>query len=153
MGVMILAVVSIVLGVAIIAASLIGIVWAALPSTAVDSWGLGHLLASAFMILMVICAGVGAVFIAMGVGFLRLRPRARSTMLFLAAGSLVWVVLSIVNVFVSVANMAGAGWGAYAARANLNWVLILLVSGAIDLWLLFYLSRPHVKQAFGLSST
>jgi hypothetical protein len=33
--------------------------------------------------------------------------------------------------------------------ASGNWVAILLISGAIDAGVLYYLSRPHLKQAFG----
>jgi len=46
--------------------------------------------------------------------------------------------------------LLSSAWGGYAALQTGHPVLMAreLVVVAIDLWILLYLSRPHVKQAF-----
>ena len=67
--------------------------------------------------------------------------------------NLVYVLRVIAGVLSGIANIAIAGsstLGAYGlARARS--VLMLVAESAFDVWVLVYLSRPHVRDAFAAS--
>jgi hypothetical protein len=81
-------------------------------------------------VMLLVLAAIAA---AIGVGLLKLQPWARGL-------AIIWFGLGLFS----------SAWGGYTALQTGHTVLMAreLVVVAIDLWILLYLFRPHVKQAF-----
>lgn len=79
----------------------------------------------------------GVLYIVNGIGLLKLRPWGRLLTIILVAISLLL-------------GLRGLLTSAMHVQVGLIvWQLIIL---AIDVWILVYMSKPHVKQAFGQSA-
>jgi hypothetical protein len=79
----------------------------------------------------------GALFIAVGIGFLKLQNWARVLLIVLTGLALLYGARALVTS------------GASAANAFVSSPGPVLIVGSIVVGLLVYLFRPHVKQAFG----
>lgn len=85
-------------------------------------------------IIGVILLGVAVIYLVDGIGLLKLANWAR--------------ILTIILVGISVLHVLfrWARFGMFFHPVMLIWSAIILV---IDIWILVYLFKPHVKQAFG----
>lgn len=79
----------------------------------------------------------GALYIVNGIGLLKLRAWGRLLTIILVAISLVFAVRGLLLVVM---------------HMNIELAIWQLIIIAIDAWILMYLFKPHVKQAFGQSS-
>jgi len=110
---------------ALLGGAMIASVFASLPASLV---GVGAI------IVAVICFLFAALYAANGVGLLKLQNWAR--------------VLTIVLIILGLLSAVLGGFGALAHFRVFLLVRQLIVAG-IDVWILMYLYKPHVKQAFG----
>lgn len=134
-GVTVLAVLSIAFGIVIGLIGVLALLWGAVISRgSVDSWGLNKFFAIGGAVIAVICFGVTAVYAVIGRGLLKLQNWARVVSIVFAALGLLSLPLGLINLHGQVHPLVG---------------LRILASVAIDIWVLIYLFRPHVKQAFG----
>lgn len=94
----------------------------------------------------ILSAGLAVLSIAVGVGLLGLKSWAR----------ILAIVLVVLGLALNVILLLGAWvpWHAGLGLMHLHPVRMIvrhLVGMAIDAWILYYLFRPHVKQAFGVA--
>ncbi|MGB2591702.1 MAG: hypothetical protein WBG02_00850 [Candidatus Acidiferrum sp.] len=101
----------------------------------VDPWGLNKFFAFGGALIAAICFGIAALYGATGRGLLKLQNWARIVSIVLAALSLVSSSFGIVLIL--------------AAHAHPLLTPRFAITVVIDIWILIYLLRPHVKQAFG----
>jgi hypothetical protein len=109
----------------------------AILSRMADSGGLGMLAGVGGAILGVILLGFAAVYIVDAIGLLKVANWAR--------------ILTIILVGFSLLRSA---FGMMRSLGHLHPVAVLfsLIIAAIDVWILVYLFKPEVKQAFGAGS-
>ena len=88
------------------------------------------------VIVAIVFFAFAALYAANGVGLLKLQNWAR--------------VLTIVLIIL---GLLSAVLGVFGALAHFRIFLLVrqLIVAAIDLWILLYLNKPHVKQAFGVA--
>jgi hypothetical protein len=105
--------------------AVIASVFASLPASLVGAGAI---------ILAVVCFVFAALYAANGVGLLKLQNWAR--------------LLTIVLI---VLGLLSAVLGVFGTLAHFRIFLLVrqLIVAGIDLWILMYLYKPHVKQAFG----
>jgi hypothetical protein len=98
--------------------------------------GGGAFLAGLGMAAAVIFLAIAALYVATGVGLIKLKNWGR--------------ILTIVLVALSLLSSARNLLGAFS---HFSFVLVIwpAIFAAIDVWILVYLFKPHVKQAFGAS--
>jgi len=135
-GVTILAVLAFIAGVFLVVAALLSLLGGALVSTLGSSHmgliaGLGAAVVAIFFLLLAVLEVV------IGVGLLKLRNWARIVTIVLVGLSLLGSVGSIFSPF------------AHMHVFLLIFLIRRLAFAAIDVWILWYLFQPHVKQAFG----
>jgi hypothetical protein len=133
-GVTFLAVLSIAFGTAVGLLGVLALGWGALISRGgFDSWGLNKFFAIGGAIIAAICFAVTALYAAIGRGLLKLQNWARIV-------SIVFAALGLLSSPLTLMDLAGPMHPLLTLR---------FVAGAvIDIWVLVYLFRPHVKQAF-----
>lgn len=90
---------------------------------------------------MAVVFGMGVLFFTLGLGLLNRRKWARGLGVALALVNLSWVTLGPFRPSVRIAETFGPARLAPSFFVSGNWVAILLLSGAIDRWVLYYLSR------------
>jgi len=110
---------------ALLGGAMIASVFASLPASLV---GVGAI------IVAVVCFLFAALYAANGVGLLKLQNWAR--------------VLTIVLIIL---GLLSAVLGVFGALAHFRVFLLVrqLIVAGIDVWILKYMNKPHVKQAFG----
>ena len=102
---------------------------AGLPPAAVLLAGMGA-------VAGIIVLALAALNVVVGIGLLGLKSWARILLIVLIAIGLVLSVLGLFSVLMAF---------------HIGMVIRQLIVIAIDVWILYYLFRPHVKQAFGVS--
>lgn len=134
-GVTVLAVLSIAFGTVVCLIGVLALGWGVLNSrSSVDSWGLNKFFAVGGAIIAVICFAIAALYAAIGRGLLKLKNWARIILIVFAALGLL---------------SSPAGLMKFPTLFHPVNTLRFTVSVVIDIWVLTYLFRPHVKQAFG----
>jgi len=98
----------------------------------------GMLAGAGAVIVGVFLLGIVVMDVVIGFGLWKLQNWARILTIVLAGLALLSSVLSIVNPF---AHMVHMFYFAFLIRH--------LITAAIEVWILVYLFKPHVKQAFG----
>ena len=88
-------------------------------------------------IIGVVCLLFAVLYFAIGLGFIKLQNWARVTALVLTAIGLIFGLFGLLNVVM------------HLAIFSLVYQLVVL---ALYVWILVYLLKPHVKQAFGAAS-
>jgi hypothetical protein len=98
--------------------------------------GGGAFLAGLGMAAAVIFLAIAALYVATGIGLIGLKNWGR--------------ILTIVLVAL---GLLSAAFGLLGALMHFSFGMIIrqLIIAAIDVWILVYLFKPHVKQAFGAS--
>ena len=99
--------------------------------------GAGVLLAMGGAVIGVICLVVAAIDFALGYGFIKLQNWARILAIVFLGISVIFGLLGLVGILTHMA------------------VFQLVFQGvilAIEIWILVYLFKPHVKQAFGATA-
>jgi hypothetical protein len=91
-------------------------------------------------VIGVLLLGIAALYAILGVGLWKLQNWARILAIVLAALGLLGSIVSLLNPF------------AHAHFFFFVFLIRRLVGAAIEVWVLFYLFQPHVKQAFGAPS-
>jgi hypothetical protein len=92
----------------------------------------------------ILSVGLAALSIAVGVGLLGLKSWARILAIILVALGL---AVNVILLLGAVVRHAGFG---LMHHHHVHMLVAHLVGMAIDVWILYYLFRPHVKQAFGV---
>lgn len=112
---------------ALLGAAVVASVFATLPASVAGI---------AAIIVAVVCFFFAALYGANGVGLLKLQNWAR--------------VLTIILIIL---GLLSAILGVFGALAHFRVILVIrqLIVVGIDLWILMYLNKPHVKQAFGVA--
>jgi hypothetical protein len=133
-GVTILGVLGFLIGGCLVLAGLAVILGGAVLSRMASSGGLGMLAGVGGAILGVIFFGFAALYIVDAIGLLKVKNWAR--------------ILTIILVGMSLLR---AAFGLMAALPHLHpaGLLFMLIIAAIEVWILVYLFKPDVKQAFG----
>ena len=90
------------------------------------------------VIIGVVCVLFAVLDFAIGMGFIKLQNWARVTAIVLTAIGIIFGLLGLLNVVM------------HMVIFSIIWQLIIL---AIYIWILLYLLKPHVKQAFGAAAT
>jgi len=93
----------------------------------------------------VLMLGLAALSIATGVGLLGLKSWARILALILVVLGL---AVNVILILGAVVRHAGVG---LIHHHHLHMIVVHLVWLAIGVWILYYLFRPNVKRAFGVS--
>ena len=88
-------------------------------------------------VIGVICVLFAVLDFAIGLGFIKLQNWARVTAIVLAAIGIVFGVLGLLNVVMHMMIFS---------------LILQLIILAIYVWILVYLLKPHVKQAFGAAT-
>ena len=96
--------------------------------------GMGMMAGVAGVVLGVTFLGIAILYAVVGVGFLKLQNWARILVIILCGLGVVFYALGILTALL------------HFHAVLLLWRAILL---AVDLWIVIYLLKPHVKQAFG----
>lgn len=133
-GVTILAVLAFFFGGLLALGALLAFLGGAIASHLTTSGGLKMLAGVGSAIIGVILLGFAIVYIIDGIGLLKLANWARIL-------TIILVLLSVLHVL-----FRWAHFGMFFHPLMLLWSAIIL---AIDIWILVYLFKPDVKQAFG----
>lgn len=98
--------------------------------------GGGAFLAGLGMAAAVIFLAIAALYVTTGIGLIGLKNWGR----------ILTIVLVVLSLLSSARNLLGA-------FSHFSFVLVIwpAIFAAIDVWILVYLFKPHVKQAFGAS--
>jgi len=135
-GVTILGVLSIAFGIVVGLIGVLALGWGLLVSrSSVDSWGLNKFFAVGGAIIAVICFAFAAVYAVIGRGMLKLQGWARIVLIVFAALGLLSSPAGLMNLSV---------------HTPVSLAVRLVVGVSLDIWVLIYLFRPHVRQAFGV---
>ena len=133
-GVMILAVLAFIAAAFLGIAGIVFIAGGAMLSHVLASGpGAGFLLGLGSAVVGSIFLALGVIYLVIAVGLLKLQNWAR--------------VLTIIFIGLSLFSVAG-GWSSFVHFFPFL-VFRHLLTAAIDIWILLYLFKPHVKQAFG----
>jgi hypothetical protein len=134
-GVTVLAVLSIAFASVVGLIGVLAILWGVLVlKSPPDSWGLGKYFAVGGALIAVVCFAVTTLYVAIGWGLLKLRNWARIL-------SIVFAGIGLASSPVALANFGGRLYPFQVVRFGAGFV--------IDICVLIYLFRPHVKKAFG----
>jgi hypothetical protein len=148
-GVTALAVLSIAFAIAVCLIGVLVLGWGALIlRSGVDSWGLNKLFAVGGAIIAMICFAIAVLYAAIGRGLLRLQNWARIILIVFAALSLFSSAMGFLIIFG--ANLHSVATPPVSITFSATRFAISVV---IDIWVLIYLSRPSVKQAFGATNS
>ena len=136
-GVTILAIVGFLIGGCLALGGLGFLLGGAVLSRMASSGGLGMLAGVGGAILGVVLFGFAALYIVDGIGLMKVQNWAR--------------ILTIILVGLSLLR---AAFALTTSLTHLNPVALFftLIIAAIEVWILIYLFKPHVKQAFGATS-
>jgi hypothetical protein len=146
-GVTVLAVLSIAFAAVVCLAGVLALGWGALSLRgSVDPWGLNKFFAVGGAIIAAICFGIAVLYAAIGRGLLKLQNWARIVSIVFAALSLLSSAIGLLIIFA--AHLPPVA----APRVASTFVAPrFVITVVIDIWVLIYMFRPHVKQAFGAS--
>ena len=114
--------------------------------------GLGGYREAAVLIVMVVVFAIGVFVSAIGIGLLSIKTWARAVTEALAYINLTCVALDALRLLGNIIQMFGAVKPAPYSLTSATWVAILLTAAALNGWIVFCSSRPHLKQAFGENS-
>jgi hypothetical protein len=136
-GVTILAVIAFIFGAFLILGGLGVMLGGAVLAKMASSGGLGMLAGVGGAILGIVLLGFAVVYVIDGIGLLKVKNWAR--------------ILTIILVGLSLLRTA---YGLLTSFTHFNVIAICfgLIFAAIDVWILVYLFKPDVKQAFGATS-
>jgi len=134
-GVTVLAVLSIAFGTVVGSIGVVLVVWGALISRgSVDSWGLNKFFTAGGVIIAIICFLIAMTYAVIGRGLLKLQNWARIISIVFAGFGLLSSPLTLMN---------------FAHNIRPLLIVRFATGVVIDIWVLIYLFRPHVRQAFG----
>jgi len=134
-GVTVLGVLSIAFATTVGLIGALAILWGVLVlKSPPDSWGLGKYFAIGGVVIAAVCFVVAALYVAIGWGLLKLRNWARIV-------SIVFAGIGLVSSPATLTNFSASLYPFQVVRFGAGFV--------IDICVLIYLFRPHVKKAFG----